>query len=242
MRGLGTIVNTLAVLLGGAFGLLFRRGIKESMQASLQKACGLATIFIGISGALAEMLTFADGKFSTQGTLLLVFSMIIGTLIGEWIDIERRLDTLSEKLKQLARRTNDSTFDDAFVSATLVICIGAMAVVGSLQDGITGDSSTLFVKALLDFVIVMVFASSLGFGALFSAIPLAIYQGLITLFAVLIAPYMTDAMISGLSFVGSVLICGVGINLTFGKTIKVANMLPALLIPVIYTLGQMIFQ
>ncbi|MBE6954692.1 MAG: DUF554 domain-containing protein [Ruminococcaceae bacterium] len=241
MRGLGTIVNTLAVLLGGAFGLWFRRGIKESLQESLQKACGLATIFIGISGAMAEMLTYAEGKFSTKGTLLLVFALVIGALIGEWIDIDRRLDILGEKLKQLARRGNDSKFVDGFVSATLVICIGAMAVVGSLQDGITGDHATLFVKALLDFVIVMVFASSLGLGALFSAIPLAIYQGLITLFAVLIAPYMTDAMISGLSFVGSVLICGVGINLLFGKTVKVANLLPALLVPVAYTLGQMIF-
>lgn len=241
MRGLGTIVNTLAVILGGAFGLWFRRGINERLQESLQKACGLATIFIGIAGAMAEMLTYAEGKFSTQGTLLLVFALIIGALIGEWIDIERRLDSLGETLKQLARRGNDNQFVDGFVSATLVICIGAMAVVGSLQDGITGDHATLFVKALLDFVIVMVFASSLGLGALFSAIPLAVYQGLITLFAALIAPYMTDAMISGLSFVGSVLICGVGINLTFGKTIKVANLLPALLIPVIYTLGQMIF-
>lgn len=241
MRGLGTIVNTLAVLLGGCLGLVFRRGINERLQESLQKACGLATIFIGIAGAMAEMLTYAEGEFSTTGTLLLVFALIIGALIGEWIDIERRLDTLGEKLKQLARRGNDNRFVDGFVSATLVICIGAMAVVGSLQDGITGDHATLFVKALLDFVIVMVFASSLGLGALFSAIPLAIYQGLITLFAVVIAPYMTDAMISGLSFVGSVLICGVGINLLFGKTVKVANLLPALLVPVVYILTQMIF-
>ncbi len=240
MRGLGTIVNTLAVLLGGALGLLFQRGLKQSLQEALHKACGLATIFIGIAGALAEMLTYSDGSFSTQGTLLLVFSLVLGTVAGELLDLEGKLDTLGEKLKALAKRENDSRFVDGFVSATLVICIGAMAVVGSLQDGLTGDHATLFVKALLDFVIVMVFASSLGLGVLFSAIPLAIYQGLITLFAVLIAPYMTAEMISGLSFIGSVLICAVGINLTFGKTIKVANLLPALLIPIGYTLIRML--
>ncbi len=241
MRGLGTIVNTLAVLAGGALGMLVKSGLKPRIQDALTKAAGLATLFIGIGGAMSEMLLYENGSFSTQGTLLLVFSLVLGGLAGEWIDIERRLDSLGERLKALAHRQNDSRFVDGFVTSTLVICVGAMAVVGSLQDGLNGDHATLFVKALLDFIIVMVFASSLGLGVLFSAVPLALYQGLLTLFAALIAPLMTDALISDLSFVGSVLIFGVGVNLVFDKKLKVANLLPALLVPVVWAILQTIF-
>lgn len=236
MKGLGTILNVAAVVSGGALGILIKGGIKEKMQNILVQACGLATLFIGIGGTLENMLVVSEGRVSVQGTLLLICSLVIGSAVGEWIDIEGRLENIGEKLKGLVKSKNDSRFVDGFVSASLVICIGAMAVVGSVQDGLTGDYSMLLSKSILDFIIIIVFASTMGIGVLFSALPLGIYQGLITLLAVFIAPYMTDSMISSLSLVGSALIFGVGINLIWDNKLRVGNMLPALFIPVIYEL------
>ena len=236
MKGLGTIINVIAVLLGGGIGLLVKSGLKKRFQDILMQACGLSTIFIGIGGALSGILTFdkETSVISTQNTLLIVCSLVIGGLIGEFINIELRLDRFGEKLKSMVKAKIDNSFVDGFVTASLVICVGAMAIVGSIQDGLTGDYSMLAAKALLDFIIVMVFASSLGIGVLFSALPLGIYQGTITLCAALIAPYLSDTLISNMSCVGSVLIFCVGYNIAFGKKIRVGNLLPAILIPVIY--------
>lgn len=235
MKGLGTIINVIAVLIGSGLGLLIKSGLKKRFQDILMQACGLATIFIGISGALTGMLTIGKtGVISTQNTMLVVCSLVIGGLIGELIDIELRLDHFGEKLKAMVKAQNDNSFVDGFVTASLVICVGAMAIVGSIQDGLTGDYSMLAAKALLDLIIVMVFASSLGIGVMFSALPLGIYQGAITLCAVLIAPLLSDTLISNMSCVGSVLIFCVGYNIAFGKKIRVGNLLPAILIPVIY--------
>ncbi len=235
MKGLGTIINVIAVLIGSGLGLLIKSGLKKRFQDILMQACGLATIFIGISGALTGMLTIdKTGVISTQNTMLVVCSLVIGGLIGELIDIELRLDHFGEKLKAMVKAQNDNSFVDGFVTASLVICVGAMAIVGSIQDGLTGDYSMLAAKALLDLIIVMVFASSLGIGVMFSALPLGIYQGAITLCAVLIAPLLSDTLISNMSCVGSVLIFCVGYNIAFGKKIRVGNLLPAILIPVIY--------
>ena len=241
MKGLGTILNVTAVILGSMLGILIKGGIKEKMQNVLIQACGLATLFIGISGALENMIVVSDSAVSIQGTLLLICSLVIGSLIGEWIDIEARLESVGEKLKVIVKSKNDSRFVDGFVTASLVICIGAMAVVGSLQDGLTGDYSMLLSKSILDFIIIIVFASTMGIGVLFSALPLGIYQGLITLLAVFIAPYMTDSMISSLSLVGSVLIFGVGVNLIWENKLRVGNMLPSLFVPIIYELIMQFF-
>ena len=234
MIGLGTIVNMLAIIAGGGLGLLIKGGLKQKIQDTLMQACGLATIFIGIEGTLSGMFTVTNGTIETSGTLLLIGSLVIGGLIGEVIDLEEKIDHLGEKLKVLVKVQSDTKFVDGFVTATLVVCVGAMAVVGSIQDGLTGDPSMLYTKALLDGIIVLIFASVFGIGAIFSAIPLGIYQGLITLGAVLIAPYLTGALISELSYIGSALIFGIGINICFGKKIKVGNLLPALLVPVAY--------
>ncbi|MBQ7841626.1 MAG: DUF554 domain-containing protein [Lachnospiraceae bacterium] len=237
MKGLGTLVNVLAVLAGGGIGLIIKNGLKQRYSDILTQGCGIATIFIGISGALQGMLIVGqDGSISTQKSLLVILSLVIGGLVGELANIEVHIEEMGEKIKRMLHGKSDSRFVDGFVTATLIICIGAMAVVGSIQDGLTGDYSMLFAKALLDFIIEMVLAASMGLGVLFSALPLGIYQGGITLFAALIAEYMTDAMIADLSCIGSVLIFCVGINLTFGKKVRVGNMLPALLIPVIYNL------
>lgn len=234
MKGLGTIVNVAAVILGGVIGMIIKKGLKERISDTLTKACGISVIFIGVAGALSKMLVIDGNSISTDGTLLLVLSLVFGGIIGELINIEKRMDGLGNRLKKAVKAGNDSNFVEGFVAATLVICIGAMAIVGSLQDGLTGDHSMLFTKAILDFIIVMVIASATGIGAVFSAVPLGIYQGLITLCAVLIEPLISDRLVNELSMVGSVLIFCVGINLIFDKKIRVGNLLPALLVPIIW--------
>ena len=241
MKGLGTIINVAAVILGSLLGLVIRGGLKENTQKILVQACGLATLFIGIGGTLEQMLVVTEDGVWVTGTLLLICALVIGGFVGEWVDIEMRLDRIGELLKKRVKSQTDSRFVDGFVTSSLVICIGAMAVVGSLQDGLTGDYSMLLSKAILDFIITLVFASTMGIGVMFSALPLGIYQGAITILAVFIAPYLTSNMISGLSLVGSVLIFGVGINLLWEKKLKVGNLLPALLVPVIYELLRMLF-
>ena len=236
MRGIGTIVNVVAVLIGSCLGLCVKGGMKEKTQKILVQACGLATLFIGISGALEQMLVMDSEGIHAQGTLLLICSLVIGGFVGEALDIESRLDTLGERIRRIVKAKNDSRFVDGFVTSSLVICVGAMAVVGAVQDGLTGDYSMLLSKAVLDCIITLVFASSMGIGVLCSAVPLGIYQGAITLLAVFIAPYLTDTMISSLSMVGSVLIFGVGINLLWEKKLRVGNLLPALLVPIVYDL------
>lgn len=236
MRGLGSIVNALAIVAGGLLGVVFKNGLKKRYQDILMSALGLATMFIGAGGAMSEMLKINNGSLETQGTMLLIFSLVFGAIIGEFIDIEDKLELLGNWLKSKVKSNNDDHFVEGFVTASLVVCVGAMAIVGSLQDGLTGDYSTLFAKAILDFTIVMVFASTLGIGAAFSAIPVFIYQESITLFASFLKPIMTTTLIGYLSFVGSVLIFAVGINLCFGKKIKVGNLLPAVIIPFIYAL------
>lgn len=234
MKGLGTIVNVLAILAGGGLGLLFRGGLKERFRETMMQACGLATMFIGMAGAFEMIFTVEGASLQAGATMLIVLSLVIGGLIGELVNIEKGLDTVGEKLKKVARSGGDNRFVEGFVTASLVVCVGAMAICGPLEEGLTGNSQTLFVKAILDLIIVMVFASVYGIGALFSALSVGVYQGLITLFAGLIAPFMSDALITNLSGVGSVLIFAVGVNLLFPKKIKVGNLLPALLIPVVY--------
>ena len=242
MRGIGTVVNVVAVLIGSCLGLCVKGGMKEKTQQILVQACGLATLFIGISGALEQMFAVDSEGIQAQGTLLLICSLVIGGFVGELMDIESRLDTLGEKIRRIVKAKNDSRFVDGFVTSSLVICVGAMAVVGSVQDGLTGDYSMLLSKAVLDCIITLVFASSMGIGVLFSAVPLGIYQGAITLLAVFIAPYLTDTMIASLSMVGSVLIFGVGVNLLWEKKLRVGNLLPALFIPIVYDLIMQIVR
>ena len=240
MIGLGTIVNTVAVILGGLLGLLLKNGIAKRFEKILMQALGLATIFIGISGVLKYMLVLENGSFSTRGTMLLIFSLVFGCLLGEWIDIESKMETIGIKLKEVAKVKNDSRFVDGFVTTSLIICVGAMAIVGAMQDGLTGDSSTLITKSLLDFVLVAILAATYGVGAAFSAIPIFVYQGAITLIAALFGSVIGDVLIGELSFVGNALIFCVGVNLVREKTFKVANMLPALLIPILVELWRVL--
>ena len=233
MYGLGTIINTAAIVAGGAGGALFGRFLKENVQDTLTVCCGVSTLFIAVTGALEQMLTVENGAIVSRGAMLVILCLTIGAVIGELLNLEGAFERFGEWLKQKTGNAKDKRFVDAFVTASLTVCIGAMAIVGSIEDGITGDYSILATKAVLDFIIIMVMSCSMGRGAVFSAIPVAVLQGSITALAVLVRPLMTDAALANLAIVGNVLIFCVGINLVWGKKVRVANLLPAIVIAVI---------
>ena len=230
MVGMGTIANVLAIVVGGYIGLLAKGGLKQSVQDSVIRSLGLATLFIGAGGALCGMLVVSDGGLSTvstRDTLFMILSLALGTLVGEFCD--GKMERLGVWLKARAdRKGGDNQFVQGFVTASLVVCIGAMAIVGSIQDGLSGDPSTLYTKSILDFLIVMIFASTYGKGAIFSALPVGVLQGTVT-------PVFSQPVIDNLSFLGSMLIFCVGVNLCFGTKFKVANMLPALVFGAVFT-------
>ena len=230
MHGLGTIANAGAIVIGGLLGLALKKGLKPRFQEMLMQIMGLCVVFLGISGALTGLMQAgADGELTTRNSMLLIASMTLGGLVGEWINIAHWLERFGDWLKVKARSTGDPKFTEAFVTASLVVCVGAMAVVGSIQDGLLGDASLLYAKAILDCVIIFVFASSHGKGAVFSAVPVALFQGSITLLAGFLSPVFSPAVIAAVSFVGSVLIFCVGTNLCLNTKFSVANMLPALI-------------
>ena len=233
MVGMGTVINTAAILAGGACGALFGRFLKQEAQDTLTKICGVSTLFIAVTGALEGMLRVEGDRVVSSGAMLIIGCLAIGAVIGELLNIEGAFERFGRWLKIKSGNAKDQGFVNAFVTASLTVCIGAMAIVGSIQDGIAGDYSILATKAVLDLIIIMVMSCSLGRGAVFSAIPVAIFQGGITALAGLLRPLMTDAALDNLSLVGNVLIFCVGVNLLWGKKIKVANLLPAIVFAVI---------
>ena len=233
MIGLGTIINVAAIAAGGLAGHFTGKLFREEQQESLTKACGISVLFIAISGAMQGMLEIDGGRLVSGKSMLVVLCLAFGTVFGELLGIENGFERFGEWLKEKTGNSGDKQFVNAFVTASLTVCIGAMAIVGAIQDGIMGDYSTLAVKSVLDFIIIAVMTSSLGKGSAFSAIPILIFEGSITLLARLIAPFMTDLAVAYLSLVGSVLIFCVGVNLVWGKKIRVANMLPAVLLAVL---------
>ena len=233
MIGLGTLINTGAIVAGGLIGLFAGKLFREEQQASIGKACGVSTMFIAIAGAMSGMLKIENGALTSGRAMLVVLCLALGTVLGELLGIENAFERFGEWLKQRTGNEGDGGFVNAFVTASLTVSIGAMAIVGSIQDGVMGDWSTLAVKAVLDFIIVLVMASSMGKGCAFSAIPVFVFEGGMTLLARLIAPVMTEAAIGNLSLIGSVLIFCVGVNLVWGRKLRVANMLPAVLLAVL---------
>lgn len=230
---MGTIINTVAIIIGGLFGMLFGNFLKERHQESLTMACGISVLFIGISGALEGMLSVEGNSIVSANSMLIVVCLAIGALIGEILNIEDKFERFGEWLKQKSGNAKDKRFVEGFVTASLTVCIGAMAIVGSIEDGLTGDYSILAIKAILDFIIIMVMTTSMGKGAAFSAIPVCLFQGSITLLASFIEPLMTPLALFYLSLVGNVLIFCVGVNLVWGKKVRVANLLPGVVIAVI---------
>lgn len=234
MAGLGTIINMAGILGGGLGGLLFSSRLSKRYQDTLMSANGICVLFLGISGCLQEMFTIVQGEISSGKTMMMIGSFAIGGLIGEWMNIEAQMERFGGWLKMKTKNDQDTGFVDGFVTASLTVCIGAMAVVGAIQDGISGDSSILAAKAVLDLIIIFVMTAAMGKGCIFSAIPVGIFQGLITLLARLLEPAMTKAALSNLSLTGSMLIFCVGVNLIWGKKVKVANLLPAIVIAVLW--------
>ena len=236
MPGLGTIINVIAIVLAGLLGVGVGGRLSERMQDGLAKASGICVLFIGISGALQGMLVIDGGSLVSQMSLFVVMSIVAGTFIGEAINIDAFVRKFGEWLKKKTGNARDKSFVDAFVTASVTVCVGAMAVVGAVEDGMMGNISILCTKAILDFVIILVMTCSLGRGCAFSAIPVGVFQGMITALSVLIKPLMTDPAMAGLSLVGSILIFCVGVNLVWDTKLRVANMLPAIVVAPALTL------
>ena len=234
MFGLGTIINCSAIIIAGIAGMFFGNHLKESMQNTLMKADGVAVIFIGIAGGLSKMLVIKSGSIETTGTMMII-SLSFGAVIGELLDLDGKMTHFGEWLKIKTGNAKDHKFVDGFVTASLTVCIGAMAVVGAIEDGVHGNHSILFAKAILDFVIILVMSATLGKGCLFAFVPVGLFQGIITLLSSMISPYITASAMSALSFIGSILIFCVGVNLVFDTKIRVANLLPALIVACICT-------
>ncbi|BEP28123.1 DUF554 domain-containing protein [Helicovermis profundi] len=225
---LGTIVNSIAILIGSLIGILFKHGIPEKLNSSIMKSVGLSVMLIGLLNAL-----------KVNNLMLLIFSMLIGTIIGELIDIDKRLNIFGNKLE---RRFKGNNISEGFVTATLLFCVGSMAIIGSIESGLTGNHQTLFAKSILDGTISILFASSLGIGVAISAISVFIYQGTITLSASFLKDILTANAITDISAVGGLLIISIGINMIFESKIKTANLLPAIFLPGIYYAVLSLFQ
>lgn len=234
MIGLGTLINVAGIVAGGIIGMLFGRFLSRRFQDTLMKSVGICVLFVGIGGAMEKMMVVSNDRLSSGGTMMIIGSFALGSLIGELLNIELRMEQFGEWLKAKTGNAKDASFVNGFVTTSLTICIGAMAIVGSIQDGIYGDYSTLALKAVLDLLIVVVMTASMGKGCIFAAIPVFLFQGAITLLAKLIEPLMTETALNNLSLTGSMLIFCVGVNLIFDKKIKVGNMLPAIIIAVIW--------
>lgn len=232
MIGFGTVLNVGGILAGGLIGLTFGNRLNKRYQDTLMSANALCVLFLGIGGCMEEMLKITEDGLSGSGTMMMIGCFALGALIGEWLDLDRHMEEFGIWLKEKTKSEGDTSFVDGFVTASLTVCIGAMAVVGSINDGLSGDYSILAAKSVLDLIIVMIMAASMGKGCIFSAIPVGIFQGAITLLARLVEPLMTEAALSNMSLTGSMLIFCVGVNLIWGKKIKVANLLPTIFLAV----------
>lgn len=226
---LGTIVNTIAIIIGSILGILLKDRFNKALQHIVQQATGLSVLMLGICTAVTNM------QSELANSTLFVISLVIGGIIGEVIDIEAKLDSLGKKIEnKVGSGTN--TVAKSFVNASLLFCVGSMAILGSMESGLQHIHTTLFIKSILDGVMSVVIAASMGIGVFFAAISVFLYQGALTLLAGFIAPYITEPMLCEISITGGILIAGIGINLLEIKTIKVGNLLPAIFVPVVYYL------
>lgn len=233
--GIGTAINVLAISIGGIIGLFGGKFLTEKIRQTLQMSCAVAVIFIGLAGTLSKMFQIKfDGSVKTDGEILLIISLIAGGLVGEIIDIDQKFESFGVWLKKKSGNDGDTKFVDAFVTASLTVCIGAMAIIGAINDRIFHDTTVLIAKSALDAIIILVMTAGLGKGCIFSCISVGIFQGLITFFAGFIEPFMTEVALKNLSCVGNVLIFCVGINLMFENKIRVANLLPAIIIAIFW--------
>lgn len=221
---LGTIVNSLAIVVGSLVGILFKKGIPEKYNQTVIQAIGLSVILIGMKSALGG-----------NDLLVIIVSLAAGSLMGEWIGIENYLERLGTWLETKFSDTSNN-FSTGFVTASLMYCVGSMAIVGSLESGLTGNHDTLFAKAALDGIVGIILSASLGIGVLFAAVPVFLYQGTITLMAGFLKPFLIPVAVSQMSATGGLLIVALGLNMIREKKLKVGNMLPSIFLPLIYYL------
>ena len=234
---LGTLINCALIIVGTLAGLAVKKILPEHVKNTVMQAVALVVMFVGIGGALSACLTYTDGAFGTKDSLVMILAMTLGTVVGELIDIEKHLDKLGERCqKRFVKPGAASTFAEGMVTATLLFCVGAMAVVGALDNGIRGNYDVLLAKSIIDCISALILASTLGIGVLFSAVAVLLYQGAISLLGVYIEPYLTDAVISQMSFVGSILIFAIGLRMLNIAKIKVGNLLPAVFMPILFDL------
>ena len=228
---LGVTVNTIAVIVGSLIGLLCKKGIPEKFTSAIMTAIGLCTVYIGISGTLKG-----------ENTIILILSMVIGTAIGTALDIDGGINRLGDSLeKRFSRGDGQTSIAQGFVTASLLFCIGAMTIVGSLTAGLTGDNEMLFTKSVLDFISSIMLTVSLGIGVIFSALFVLVFQGTIALFAGVLSPILSEAAINELVCAGSLMIMALGLNILGVTKLKVANYMPALIIsPVLVMIYSLI--
>lgn len=221
---IGTIVNTFAIIIGGIIGLFLKGGIPEKISITLMNGLGLCVMIIGLESSL-------------KGTnfLLVIISIVVGALLGEWIDIDNLLKNLGSKIEGKFKNSS-AKISEGFVTSSLLFCVGAMAIVGSLESGLTGNYKTLYAKSVLDGISSIIFASTLGFGVILSAVSVFVYQGIITVAASLLKGVLIQSVINDVTAVGGILILGLAFDMLNIKKIKVANLLPAVFIPIIYQL------
>ena len=229
---IGTWVNFFAIIAGSIVGLIMHRGISEKIATTLMKGLGLCIVLLGINGSM-----------NVKDPLILIVSMAIGAIIGEWIDIEARLESFGLWIESKFIKNSKGTFAQGFVMASLMFGVGAMAIVGALKNGLYNDPSILYTKSLLDFISSIIFASTMGIGVLFSAFVILLYQGGITLLSVFVQPWLSAVMIADMGIVGSVVIIGLGLRMLKISNIKVANLIPAIFMPILihFILGLNLF-
>lgn len=227
---IGTLVNVAAIVAGGLAGLTLRKGIRESYKSTIMQALGLSVILVGTRSALTAV-----------DLLGVIVSMAAGSLVGEAMKIEDRLEALGSLAEKRFSQSSEGSFAKGFVTASLFFCVGSMAIVGSLESGLTGNHATLFAKSLLDGITAIVFSATFGGGVVFAALPVLLYQGLITLAATLLKAFLTGDMIAQMSGVGGLLIAALGINMLQMARLRVGNMLPAIFMPLVYYLIIQIF-
>ena len=230
---MGTLINVGAIIIASLLGIVLKKGLPEKIQKSVMLVMGLGLTALSLGWFLKDFLVINENGISTHSDLLIILSLVIGVLIGEWIDIDLRLNRWAENIE---KKYNLPPLAKGFIAATLIFCVGAMAIVGSIQDGLNGDITILVIKSALDFITAMILASILGIGVIFSAISVLIYQGAITILASSSSSFLSTEMIQAVSMVGNILLIAIGINFMELRKIKVANMLPAIFIPILYYL------
>lgn len=221
---LGSMVNSAAIILGGSIGLALKKGLSDRIASAVMNALALCVLYIGVSGMLKG-----------ENILITILSMVFGTLVGEWIDLDKKINQLGDEIEsRVSSENKEHSVSKGFVTTSLLFCVGAMAIVGALQSGLTGNHDTLFAKSLIDGIAAIVMASSLGIGVLLSAGLILVYEGGITLFANVLAPLLTDSVINEMTCVGSLLIVGLALNMLKLTNLKIMNYAPAVFFPILF--------